>query len=131
MNKLTFSENWLVGHKQIDAEHKELFVQINRMIEDLDIRNPDKLKSDLSHFCGEVIRHCDHEIQIMKDVGYSEALHEDGHDAVIDELEAISATVAEYNMEQKLSDVINIFVRKILMSDIYFGDYLTKIKFQN
>jgi len=128
MNKLVFSETWLVGHKQIDDEHKELFAQINQMIDDLESRNLSGLKSALSIFCRNVISHCDHETQIMRDLGYSEEMHMEGHESIISDLESISATIAEHNMEQKLTDIVSIFIRKILMGDIYFGDYLTNLK---
>ena len=73
---MLWSANYEVGNALVDSEHKEIFRMVDRLLEDDFEGRSDKIKTVISFLADYVVRHFDHEEDLMDKSNYPK---KDGH----------------------------------------------------
>ncbi len=131
MQKMVLKDIWLIGHEQIDREHNELTGLINEMVDCFDAKDATSFRRVLASFCNALEIHFKNETEIMNSLGYVQKDHANTHSDIFNRIKVIEAEANEENMQYCLSNIIDIFVNKVLKDDIYFSEYLVRINYEN
>ena len=67
---MLWNSNYEIGNALVDSEHKEIFEMVDKLLADDFTGRPDKIKSTIDFLAGYVLRHFDHEEQLMDESGY-------------------------------------------------------------
>ena len=67
---MLWNSNYIIGNDQVDAEHKEIFGMVDKLLMD-DFRNrPEKIKTTVDFLVDYVGRHFSHEERLMEESDY-------------------------------------------------------------
>ena len=67
---MLWNSNYEIGNALVDSEHKEIFGMVDKLLEDDFTGRPDKIKSVIDFLASYVLRHFDHEEQLMDESSY-------------------------------------------------------------
>ena len=67
---MLWNSNYEIGNAVVDGEHKEIFGMVDKLLADDFTGRPDKIKSIIDFLAGYVVRHFDHEEQLMDESDY-------------------------------------------------------------
>ncbi|MGB0747531.1 MAG: bacteriohemerythrin [Magnetospiraceae bacterium] len=124
--RFEISKEWVVGHPQIDADHRELAVHLNGMFDAAELRDFDLLDERMAVFLKLLKHHFIRENQIMIASGFDVRIgHAFDHQKQLKELQAVFEEHRE-NAPQLAALATDVFIRKILQHDLYFRDFLAR-----
>ncbi len=132
MNKIELSSVFLIGHKEIDADHAELVEIINEMADGYLLKDASVCQQKWQEFCQKLDEHTINEERIMGEFGYFDDKHKDNHETILEtviNLGKNSSTLADWN--QCFFKMWNEILTQILNHDLYFAQYLAKIGYED
>ena len=133
MALLSWSDQYLIGHTTIDAEHRELF----RLINDFHSRwSEGHQRQEIGQVLNRLVQyaelHFQHEEGIMAAAGYPQlATHKQAHERLYETIYTLHRDYAEQGrrLEQDtMKFVKNWLVEHILNNDYAFRDFLARRK---
>ena len=87
---MLWNSNYEIGNAVVDSEHKEIFGMVDKLLADDFTGRPDKIKTTIDFLAGYVLRHFDHEEQLMDESNYpNKDTHVKQHRAFIKTVEAL------------------------------------------
>ena len=130
MNRIDFRNSMLIGHPDIDAEHRELIDLINVCIDGLNTdAGRTAFVSTFERFYDALHDHVRHEEQIMEAYGFRETdqerrLHDDSLEVVGSLLEDAKGRVS---LEGIVQQTVRMIVEVMLRADLPFKSYLQSL----
>ena len=108
---MLWNSNYEIGNALVDSEHKEIFGMVDKLLADDFTGRPDKIKSTIDFLAGYVVRHFDHEEQLMDESSYSDAdthinQHKDFVKTVGELVERIEGNLDSINLSLEVNKVI-------------------------
>ena len=108
---MLWNSNYEIGNALVDSEHKEIFGMVDKLLADDFTGRPDKIKSTIDFLAGYVVRHFDHEEQLMDESGYPDmgshaAQHRDFVKTVGDLAERIEGNLDSIDLSLEVNKVI-------------------------
>ena len=67
---MLWSSNYEIGNALVDGENKEIFGMVDKLLADDFTGRADKIKSTIDFLAGYVVRHFDHEEELMDESSY-------------------------------------------------------------
>jgi hemerythrin len=106
---IEWSQKLSVGVEAIDAQHRELFHHVNRLLAALEARQGEAEVASVVQFLGDyVVRHFSDEERLMTRAGYPDAAaHKKLHDAFVAEFVALKADLAKRGASPALATQLN------------------------
>lgn len=128
---LSWSEQYLVGNKTIDDEHKELFNLINQFHTDwVETQDRQVIARVLNRLVDYAERHFQHEEAIMAEAGYPMLTeHQKVHEMLFDKIFNLHQDYVRNDLRLEIGMVKflkNWLVDHILENDYLFRDFLKK-----
>ncbi|HET9595344.1 MAG TPA: hemerythrin family protein [Anaeromyxobacteraceae bacterium] len=106
---IEWSQKLAVGVEAIDAQHRELFKQVNQLIAAMEARHGEAEVTRIVQFLGDyVIRHFGDEERLMARTGYPDAAaHEKLHEAFVADFVKLKAELARTGASPALATQLN------------------------
>lgn len=122
--KLELKEDWLVGHGQIDNEHRELIEILNSLTDMLDEGLTEQAVAGFKHFFDKLQAHFASETLIMNNCFYiyTES-HSQHHSEALTKLKN-DWNGGECDYMDFMSELVTVVVKDLLLHDLHFRDHL-------
>ncbi|MCF6197655.1 MAG: hypothetical protein L3J50_13250 [Emcibacter sp.] len=128
MNKFELSSAFLIGHDDIDSDHDELVIILNKMVDSYSEQNTKHCHEIWQQFCARLEQHFAKETKIMSDFGYHEEGQTSDHQRILSHLEHLGgAENSLYDWEVCLFEMRNELLAWILRHDLKFSEYLITV----
>jgi hemerythrin len=129
MDKIRWKDDYSVGHKELDNQHKKLIAIINRLLE-----NPEALISSqtiadvLSELTHYVDKHFEYEERLLADIGYPcYEVHRDQHLQYHEQIAEILMKAA-FEKLRGISELLHLlqhwWIDHILLEDMKYKPFL-------
>lgn len=119
------TEDWLVGNERIDREHAALMRSLHRMKTHAEENKIEDFLGERSSFLRDLADHFRHEEEIMARHGFAGAArHRQTHDALWRQLADYDPDRSDMTPSEFVQFGLEIFVRKILLDDLAFRDFM-------
>ncbi|MGB0747815.1 MAG: hemerythrin domain-containing protein [Magnetospiraceae bacterium] len=127
--RLELKEEWIIGHPQIDDEHRQLVVLLNDLLDKARQKDHPAVQHGISTFLDQTRQHFINEIMIMKSFGYTEGVrHARQHTRQLNEIRVLFKQTNETNIDRMMATLTDIMIRDVLQDDLHFRDYLLRRK---
>ena len=131
MALLSWSDQYLIGNAQIDAEHEELFRLINEFH---DLWSNDRNQEDIARVLNRLVAytqiHFQHEEQIMNEAAYPKLEdHQNIHVAMVETIFKLQQSYEDKGLRLEMDTMKFVkawLVEHILENDYLFRDYLAR-----
>ncbi|VAV91505.1 hypothetical protein MNBD_ALPHA02-2526 [hydrothermal vent metagenome] len=128
MNEIELSPAFLIGHKVIDDEHRELVKVLNNMARGYVLKDIDFCRQNWHLFCNLLQQHFTHEEKIMSDMGYVKEEHHDSHQSILTNTQDAGRQCKTLEDWGKcLLELRDEILSQILRHDLKFSEYLITI----
>lgn len=109
---MVWHKKYETGNEQVDNEHKEIFMLVQKVIDAAFDDNDSKIEETLDFLANYTVSHFRHEEAIMDESSYPEApLHKKQHSDFVNEVVALSERVKNETDGRKNSlDISNVLV---------------------
>ena len=126
--KFVLSQDWLVGHHQIDKEHQQIISLLNELSDLVE-------EEDALGFCEKTREmlsllksHFRNEAAIMLDYGYSSrSEHISCHADQIEQVTQLGCVQHSDDLRARLGQLVDVVFKKVLLEDLHFRDHLITI----
>lgn len=129
MEKIIWKDEYSVGHQELDNQHKELIVIINKLLENPDALITSQTISDvLSELTQYVDKHFEYEEQLMKDIDYPDCeAHRNQHIEYHEKIAEILMKAA-FERLSAISELLHLlqhwWIDHILQEDMKYKPFL-------
>lgn len=131
MDKITWKDEYSVGHQELDNQHKELIKAINKLLDRPDALISSQTISDvLSEVTRYVDKHFEYEEQLLKDSHYPDyKAHRDQHLEYNEKIAEILMK-AVFERQSAVSDLLDLlqewWINHILIDDMKYKPFFEK-----
>jgi len=132
MNRTELSSAFLVGHKDIDREHKELVSILNDMATGYMSKDISLCDENWRLFCDKMEMHNANAEAIMEDLGFPVENHKKSNQNILDNVKNVGKdckTLADW--EKGIFEMRHQFLTQILKHDLHFAEYLITIGYDD
>ena len=128
MTAFQMSESLKIGHPQIDVEHTQLLVLLDRVADSLRSGNEVGCADIINELTRALENHIESEEEIMKGLGYPDlAEHRQAHLEAKIRFDALIENIATEGYAPDLpNDLIAILIEDLIMADLPLKEYLEK-----
>ena len=130
MNKTELSSAFLIGHKEVDADHEELINILNALIEVCEINDNDndECYEKWQQFCDRLCQHFIDEEKIMRQFNFIDEEHEIEHQTILKNFSTMGEKYkAQNNWEECIFEIRHSVLAQILRHDLKFAEHLVSI----
>lgn len=127
---ITWDDNWLIGHDEIDKDHKILVGIIRRLQKSITAsKSAEVLESIVDELILYTQYHFNREERLFQECGYSEAeSHKEKHDMLLHYALEFKDTITEDGASEGVSEEVHAFLKHwlvdhILTDDLAFGEF--------
>ncbi|MCF6197541.1 MAG: hypothetical protein L3J50_12670 [Emcibacter sp.] len=128
MNEIELSPAFLIGHRVIDDEHRQLVKVLNDMAKGYILKDIGLCRQNWQLFCDLIEHHFTHEEKIMADLGFVKEEHHNSHQSILKNTMAAGRECKSLTEWKKcifkLRDEI---LSQILRHDLHFAEHLVAI----
>jgi hemerythrin-like metal-binding protein len=122
----------LVGHAEIDAEHQQLVVLSNELMDILESGDDGKISGKIADITTALSTHLQNEERVMKEVGYRRHdIHVEQHREARVQYDALIGNAEKNGYEVGLaSEILSILVDDFIKADMDFKSHLQDISYR-
>ncbi|NOZ67558.1 MAG: hypothetical protein GXP00_13875 [Alphaproteobacteria bacterium] len=132
MNKMELSPAFLIGHREIDDEHRQLVKVLNDMAKGYTLKDIGLCRQNWQLFCDLLRKHFTHEEKIMADMDYIKKEHHDCHQTILTSAQNAGRESKTLNdWEQCLFKLRDEILSQILRHDLHFAEHLVAIGYND
>ncbi len=129
INRIKWSDSYILGFPEIDEDHRQLFLDINSIIDAVNQNDCDMCKELSENFVVSLKEHFPKEEEFLRKLGYSHFKKHSGHHDILRhkaELLSLLCRKGESHelIKNSLSGLITALLEDIRGGDLHFRSYM-------